>query len=139
MVGQCEDTLMKEGLSAMKIDKDGKQLWLKTKWWDDDFVTITQVKTTPKGHVAVFGRIGNFRVAYRYFLAEYDLDGNLVWTRSVKNGESGGEPYAFDVFADGTFLVLGTSNTEEREGQTFFGPSLITIPADGGKGSKVNF
>jgi hypothetical protein len=139
-IGVAEDSIMKQSIFALKLNSEGKQLSVKTQYWNDDVPDhINDVKQTPEGTYVFTGQFINFRVPYRMMMGKLDIDGKAVWTRSIprKDGRRGGTSIA--VLPNGTVLGLGYTSDLEEATNSGEGSSLLAIPGNGGVARKTDY
>ena len=140
VIGVSEDTIMHQSTFALKLDSEGKQLSVKSQYWNDDVPDhISDVQQTKEGTYVFIGQFINFRVPYRMMIGKLDMDGNAIWTRSIPktDGRRGGSSVA--ILPNGTILGLGYVSDLEEAINPGEGASLLTIPGNGGVARKTDY
>ncbi len=108
-----------EDLFMVKYDPDGKVIWAKRAVTAEQSISIMELVCDKAGNVYIAGGFsdsllqtgtttytGSGKSFYHSFLAKFDTDGNIVWSKALDG--SSNEVSDMDVDADGNVVVTGS-------------------------------
>ena len=117
----------KQDALCMKITGDGDTLWITTIGGDDNKNILSSCQTYDSGFIisGMANTIGDVRSV---FIAKLDLSGNILWTRSIRLGNSYNKGYSIKQLPDSSYLVTGSmSNSSPYESY----PLLLNLSETG--------
>ncbi len=117
----------KQDALCMKITGDGDTLWTTTIGGDDYKNILSSYQTYDSGFI-ISGKANTIGEAKSVFIAKLDLNGNILWTRSIRLGNSYNRGYSIKQLPDSSYLVTGSmSNSSPYESY----PILLNLSETG--------
>jgi hypothetical protein len=109
IVGYTQNDNLTTDLLVVKYDKNGNQLWERTRSSDTGNAKATAAKVNPNGSIIVTGEVQN-GTQTDFITLKYSPSGVLQWEQRYDPGTQEDRPQSVETDADGNIYVTGTSD-----------------------------